>query len=412
MFSAIATGIMAMSRGGDLANGPGGDQRGAHQVAGHGDQAGAAGGGGGDLCGLVDDEVRVGRGDEDPPGGRGGGPASGDRRWWSPTWVLPPRWIGSGRCGWTAGRCAGPARRPARWCAGRTPRGRCRPRCRRSPDVPTCAPVGDGLAAGERTGELDVDGRGTGGGQGRVEGDGRGERVVHVGDVPALVVGVVELHVEPHRVGQVPHDRVEPCERVLAGRSSSDNDSSGVVPAARPSAVTWAGVIAIRSVTSRAQTTGRRSGGTTEKASKTIFAASESTETFHSVVGRVLPFQVEHAAHQDEPLQQQGQFGLELDRQGEVRQRAGDQPGDLAGTRADSVDQTRVAWRSRCVASGRAGFGVTDALRAVGLLRGDQRLQQAPRRRGRPRRPRSRTARARRGCWWPPGGRPRCPRCR
>ena len=45
----------------------------------------------------------------------------------------------------------------------------------------------------------------------------------------------------------------------------------------------------IRSVVSSAQTIGRRSSGSPSKAANTSFAASGSTQVFHSAVGVVLP---------------------------------------------------------------------------------------------------------------------------
>ena len=74
-----------------------------------------------------------------------------------------------------------------------------------------------------------------------------------------------------------------------ATRGRSADQPTGRAPASAKRPSSRAGVYSIRSVVSSAQTTGRRSSGRPSKAVNTSFAASGSTQVFHSAVGVVLP---------------------------------------------------------------------------------------------------------------------------
>ena len=248
-------------------------------------------------------------------------------------------------------------------------------------------PVRDRLAVARAAGRVDLDGRGLGRHQARVEGRRDDQRVVDERAVEAVVAGV-ELEVEPEGVGQEPDHRVardRPPLRRQRARGPGSSVSSGRLPARRAMATTSSVVRRACSVTSRPSTSAR---GTVASAStaachaaKASRAASGSQWTFHSDTGVVLPGHAERAAHAHPAPQEPRERRFREQRDREVGQRPQRHERQLARSAARRLDD-HVGTEPRGQRRRRLGqLGVAEAARAVGLggdLERPQQRRRAP----------------------------------
>ncbi len=94
------------------------------------------------------------------------------------------------------------------------------PTCALGSRPPPAAPVGDRHAAGERSGEFDVDRRRPRLDQAGIQGDRRRQRIVQVRQI-ALALVEVKLEVEPHRILERADQPLSAVDRVPPRESST-----------------------------------------------------------------------------------------------------------------------------------------------------------------------------------------------
>ena len=121
---------------------------------------------------------------------------------------------------------------------------------------------------------------------------------------------------------------------------------------------------------------GRRSGGSTEKASKTILAASGSTAMFHSLVGVVLPMWLNEPPMMTRRLSSSGSSGSMRSASARLVSGPVTRPMTSPGRLRAVSAQTSVACLSESGVVGFRQFGVAHALGPVGGFRGLERLHE------------------------------------